>query len=934
MQCANKRSELQPFWSQSRVWLIEQRVAWIVLLLSLLVTLWVSNNARENLLLAQQVEFKNRAAQISDAVLFRMRTYEQVLRGGVGLFTASENVTRAEFQDYIASIDIQNQYPGIQGIGYSLQIPAARLNAHNSEIRAQGFTDYAIFPAGVRDLYTATIYFEPFGWRNQRAFGFDMFSETNRRTAMENARDTGRAVLSAKVTLIQETDRAMQPGLLLYLPQYKNGAPHTNLAERRSNLRGYIHGSFRLNDLMNGILKKNLGDAEADINLEIFNSSAPSADSLLYADDGVARMLSSPLTGRLTLTQSIDMYGQTWFLYFASRPAFHAAFDQSKQLYLLGLGTLLSVMLAALMWMFTNQQRRALVLANSMRNEINERKKTEEGLRLAALMSKHSSEAMMVTDSNALIINVNHAFTEVTGYTLEEIIGKNFKQFNARGHDHAFYQAMWHAVNTFGHWQGEILNRRKNGALFLTTTAINSDYHDDGSVHRYIFLFSDITQKRESEKLIWEQANFDSLTGLPNRHMFHDRLAQTIKKSERSGLPAALLLIDLDRFKEVNDALGHAQGDILLTEAARRISSCVRESDIVARLGGDEFIVILAEIKDKTNAECIAQNIIDSLSTPFELLQDKVYVFASMGITLYPDDHQNIEALIKNADQAMYVAKNLGGNRFSYFTKDLQLAADSRVNMIKDLRAALAANQLAVHYQPIVEIATGKIYKAEALLRWQHPVLGMISPAQFIPLAEESRLIHEIGDWVFQEVTRELVRWRKDYAPAFQISINVSPVQLRQNRESIGSPWIEHLHAVGLPGDSLNIEITEGILLSAETTVTDKIHMFRDAGIKVSIDDFGTGYSSLSYLKKFDIDYLKIDQTFIRNLEKESDDMALCEAIVVMAHKLGLKVIAEGVETAQQRDLLASFGCDYAQGWLYAKAVPAEEFEALLVTTA
>jgi diguanylate cyclase (GGDEF)-like protein len=489
---------------------------------------------------------------------------------------------------------------------------------------------------------------------------------------------------------------------------------------------------------------------------------------------------------------------------------------------------------------------------------------------------------------------------------------------------------MWKAINTTGHWQGEMWNRHKDGALYLETTSINTICHDDGTVHRYVSLFSDITKKRASEKLIWQQANYDMLTNLPNRHMFHDRLAQAIKKSNRSGLPMALLMLDLDRFKEVNDSLGHSQGDKLLVLAAQRITECVRETDTVARLGGDEFTVILCDLVDLSSAERIAQNIIECLCAPFELGLDKVYVFASVGITLYPNDSLTVETLIKNADQAMYVAKNLGGNRFSYFTKDLQLAADSRVNMIKDLRAALAAKQLAVHYQPIVEMATGKIHKAEALLRWQHPVLGMISPALFIPLAEDSGLIHEIGDWVFHEAIRELSHWRKNFVPEFQISVNKSPVQLRQNKAKIGSSWIEHLHAMGLPGQSLVIEITEGLLLNAEAHVVTKLQAFRDAGIQVAMDDFGTGYSSLAYLKKFDLDYIKIDQSFVRNLVDGSADKALCEAIIVMAHKLGLKVIAEGVETKQQRDVLAAFGCDYAQGWLYSKAIPAKEFEAML----
>ncbi len=563
--------------------------------------------------------------------------------------------------------------------------------------------------------------------------------------------------------------------------------------------------------------------------------------------------------------------------------------------------------------------------------DISERKQAEEELQLAAMVYKNSSEAMMVTDSRAGIVSINPAFTELTGYKLDEILGQKTSLLNSGQHDRAFYQAMWDEINMTGHWQGEIWNRRKNGELYLEWLTINTIYNDAGAVHRYVALFSDITKKKETEEIIWKQANFDTLTGLPNRRMLYDRLEQEIKKSHRSGLPMALMLLDLDHFKEVNDTLGHAQGDILLVDAARRITACVRESDTVARLGGDEFTVILSEVEDINRIERIAQHIIDQLSAAFQLQGEAAFVSASVGITLYPNDALNIEALIKNADQAMYLSKSLGRNRFSYFTSALQEAAQNRMRLGNDLRTALTEGQFIVYYQPIVEMSTGKILKAEALVRWQHPERGLVSPMQFIPLAEESGLIHEIGDWVFREAMARVKHWRAQYSPKFQISVNKSPVQFRQNGSNDeGWSWLSHLHGMELPGQSLVIEITEGLLLDAEESVAAKLLGFRDAGIQVSIDDFGTGYSSLAYLKKFDIDFLKIDQSFVRNLENDPDDMALCEAIIVMAHKLGLKVVAEGVETERQHELLAAYDCDYAQGYLYSRAVPAEEFEVLL----
>ncbi len=432
-----------------------------------------------------------------------------------------------------------------------------------------------------------------------------------------------------------------------------------------------------------------------------------------------------------------------------------------------------------------------------------------------------------------------------------------------------------------------------------------------------------------SEGVIWRQANFDTLTALPNRRMFYDRLEQEIKKASRDKLKVALLFIDLDKFKEINDTRGHDMGDILLTEAAHRITDCVRETDTVARLGGDEFTVIMTELDNVGNAGQVAENIRKILAEPFLIEGDMVYISASIGITLYPVDAVEIKDLLKNADQAMYAAKNNGHDRFEYFTLSMQEAAQARLRLTNELRYALAAGQIMVYYQPIVELVTGRIHKAEALIRWQHPVHGMVSPVEFIPLAEESGLIIGIGDWVFKEAVRQVKRWRTLHDPTFQVSVNVSPTQFRQSCNSCAA-WFDYLQELALSGQSIVIEITEGLLLDAEPRVTDKLLVCRNAGIQVAIDDFGTGYSSLSYLKKFNIDYLKIDQSFTRNLAPGSSDMALSEAIIVMAHKLGLKVIAEGVETEQQRDLLAAAGCDYGQGYLFSRPMPVEEFNRLL----
>ena len=558
-----------------------------------------------------------------------------------------------------------------------------------------------------------------------------------------------------------------------------------------------------------------------------------------------------------------------------------------------------------------------------------ERVQALERMRLAASIYESSTEAIMVTDENNCIIDINPAFAHITGYALAEVAGKSPKILQSGRHNEAFYREMWREILNEGYWQGEIWDRRKDGEVYAKWMNISVIRHPDGSIHRYIAQFSDITEKKRKDELIWTQANYDALTGLPNRRLLQDRLEQDLIKARRTGSPLALLFIDLDRFKEINDTLGHAKGDVMLVEAARRIRGCVRESDTVARLGGDEFTVILSEFNGRPQIERIAQHIIQELVHPFYFENDEMgyYISASIGISLYPDDATDLEGLLKHADQALYVAKAEGRSRFSYFTPSMQQEALEKQALTHDLRQALAKNELHVYYQPIMELASGRIVKAEALLRWKHPKRGMVSPATFIPLAEESGLIVEIGEWVFQQAIACVERWREQFGRVIQISVNKSPVQFEQPAKR---PWSDWLTSLRLPGNSVTVEITEGLLLKASPKVEQQLLEFRNSGIEVSIDDFGTGFSSLSYLNQFDIDYLKIDRSFISNLTEGESDKALTEAIIVMAHKLGIKTVAEGVETEQQRDLLVEFGCDFAQGFLYSRAVPCEEFEALL----
>lgn len=536
----------------------------------------------------------------------------------------------------------------------------------------------------------------------------------------------------------------------------------------------------------------------------------------------------------------------------------------------------------------------------------------------------HSAgEGIWEIDAAAVTTFVNPRMAGMLGYDIEEMLDQPMGLFMDQ-------EGRQQLVRNLGREQGiaerhEFRFRHRDGHDVWATMATNPIFDAASNYLGALVLVTDITERKASNELIWQQANFDDLTGLPNRHMFMDRLRQETRKADRGAAFLALLFIDLDHFKEVNDQHGHATGDALLVEAARRIASCVRASDTLARLGGDEFTVILAGLDHVGSVERIAQSVIAALSRAFDLRGQRIFISASVGIALYPPDARDLDELLARADQAMYASKNGGRNRFSYFTPDLQEAAQARQNMGADLRRAIAAQQFEIAWQPIVSLQTGVVHKAEALLRWRHPTRGVLGPAEFIPFAESNGMIVEIGDWVFREAARQAQAWQASIDPSFQVSVNKSPVQFRRDAEMYEG-WLAYLEELGLPRQSIVIEITESVLMQGAEQVLARLRQYRAMGLQVALDDFGTGYSSLSHLKRFDIDYVKIDQSFVSQLETDDGDLALCEAIIVMAHKLGLKVVAEGVETQAQRKLLADAGCDYAQGYVFAPPLPAAQF--------
>ena len=530
-----------------------------------------------------------------------------------------------------------------------------------------------------------------------------------------------------------------------------------------------------------------------------------------------------------------------------------------------------------------------------------------------------------VMDLKGRLMYVNRALSEFFKRRPAQLIGKSLAELGVTS-ARRFETEIQQVVDTRALIQSEIFTETDSGQRLFHEYILAPVFNEKGEVGAVTGTARDITERKLHDAAIWRKANFDALTGLPNRHLFRDRLDHEVLHAERTRSSIALLFVDLDRFKEVNDALGHTAGDRLLQQAAHRIRTCTRAEDTVARLGGDEFTVILTGVHHVEDVQLVAQKIVAKLAEPFHLDGELVQISGSIGITLYPRDAVLPEDLVRNADQAMYVAKNAGRSQFRFFADDMQQEAAARIRLLADLRQGLAEHEFVVYFQPIVSTKTGQIEKAEALVRWNHPRLGLLMPNIFIGIAEDAGLIAQIDNLVFDEAARRCSEWRGD--GQFQVSVNKSPMAFLQTTDT---GWhIEIAGTIPGPPNSLAIEITESLLLQSSPEVLQRIANLRKSGVQIALDDFGTGYSAMAYLTRFEVDYLKIDQGFVRDLIAKPTHRAIASAIITLAHELGMNVIAEGVENDEQREWLLRAGCDYAQGFLYSQALPGDEFARLL----
>ncbi len=554
-----------------------------------------------------------------------------------------------------------------------------------------------------------------------------------------------------------------------------------------------------------------------------------------------------------------------------------------------------------------------------------EKEASEARARMWATAFEHAAVGIFITDPDCRILETNRAFSQIMGYSHDEIVGRTPGVWKSGHHGQDFYQSMWNNLQTTGQWRGEIRNRHRSGKLVDQWLTISAVKDDAGSVTHYVAMFSDISRLKETERQLEYLAHHDILTDLPNRMLFNTRLERAIEHARRRRTMLAVLFLDLDRFKHINDSFGHTAGDALLKEVARRLRGNIRAEDTAARLGGDEFCLLLDPIHTKADAATVTGKILTAFQQPFRVENQEIHITPSIGIGLFPRDGEDAATLFRNADTAMYQAKSQGSNGFAFYSKTLTARAFEQVMLENALHKAIQNRELRLYFQPQVEMRTGKLIGAEALLRWEHPDMGIIPPSRFIPLAEETGLILAMGAWVFQAGCLQAKRWLDRGLHLGRLSLNVSGTQIRHGK--LVAEVERALAESGLPPASLELEVTEGFIMEKAEHSIETLERLRDMGVGLAIDDFGTGYSSLSYLKRLPIQRLKIDQSFVRDIPGDPDDMAICRAVIALGRSMGLDIIAEGVETEAQRRFLLEHDCHNGQGFLFSRPLPALEFE-------
>jgi diguanylate cyclase (GGDEF)-like protein/PAS domain S-box-containing protein len=894
---------------------------------------WVSALERNG----AQAQFERRANLRFSALRQGLDEAVQTLAVLNQLFVTVGPVSREQFRTFTQPLLRRHAY--IQAFNFHRYLSDAERPAYEAEMRMgnPGFAmselvDGKPVPAQVRDRYSVVDYLEPMQG-NEPAFGLNVLPNKSLTAVMYRAIDSGKPAASGLVGLAQ--GKGSKRGFLIVMPVYRQGAGLGDVAARREATVGDTAAVFLASAFVENILNRAGLLAVDDLDLRVFAGDSSGGTELVFGHAGPASGLHSRswLKDSLfwrsgpTLSRSFEIAGSNWHMDISPAPGRPTGTHLGSLLILIA-GLSLSLLGAAYMQALTSRSRRVERVVDERTVELNQ---ANLALQLRERAIEASSNAIMIASAQAPdypIEYVNPAFERITGYSAAEVIGRSSRLLQRDDRDQHGIQEIRAALRDKREVNAILRNYRKDGTLFWNDLYIAPVTDRSGQVSHFVAAQNDITSMKNYEEELEHQANHDALTGLANRSLLDDRLQQAIGYAARYEYQVWVVFIDLDRFKVVNDSLGHKAGDRLLNVVAERLHEVLRDTDTVARLGGDEFVLVLPERLEEKLTVHVVQRVLDTIVAPVTIDGNELFLTCSAGIAVYPVDGLDPEPLIEHADIAMYRAKERGRNNYQFYTPEMNQRARERLRLEGDLRSAIERAEFVLHYQPQVDLPGGRIVGMEALIRWQHPELGLLAPARFINLAEETGLIVPIGAWVLRTACAQAKAWQLAGHGDLRIAVNLSARQFSQ--QDLAQSILAVLEETGLAPHCLEIELTESLVMEDVEDAIGILRQLKAVGVLLSIDDFGTGYSSLSYLKRFPIDVLKIDQSFVRDITLDPDDAAIVLSIISLAHNLKLLVIAEGVETREQLDYLARHGCSQMQGYYFSQPVPAKAFEQLL----
>ncbi len=861
--------------------------------------------------------FHAAAEQIAYNLRDRMSTYEVMLRGVQGYVDGSERIERGEFQAYVDALQMQQTRPGLQGIALIMFVQGSGLRAHLADMRGRGFSGYMVHPPGERAQYAPITHIEPLEGRNLEALGLDALTLPVAREALERARDSGRLALSGLLgPLPPGTPPQGEVGL--FLPVYSTLLEAESLSGRRRAILGWVAAPFRVGDVVRGLSR----EFDPDIALAIYDGQEPLPDALLYGD--TALQAQALARGALQVSRRLEVGGRSWTLLMAPLPAFDLRHEDEGHHMVAVMGLFLGLLLGWFAWVLATGRERAVALARRMTAELRGARDDLEST-LSAI-----PDLLFELDAEGRIQHCRSARMPQSGLAPAQFVGHRLQDIVPPEEAAGCMQAVQAAL-AGGHSAGHQYHLEIDGQTHWYELSIaRKESTHPGEGPRFVALARDITERQQAEARTHQLAYFDALTGLPNRRMLLDRLGLALAAARRSGQVGAVLFVDLDNFKQINDARGHTLGDQLLVEVARRLTGLLRPGDTVARLGGDEFVLLLQGIASDMatagrQALAVAERVREALELPYAIDTHLYSSTGSLGITLFPKRAEQVEDLLREADTAMYRAKDLGRNRIRFYEAAMQADVQERLALEQDLKKAMAEGQLAAFVQPQVD-AQGVVVGGELLMRWSHPVRGSVPPARFIPIAESSALILPMGAWMIEKACDAIAQLeaarvaRGGVGEPLSISVNVSQRQFRQD------DFVERVRNVlaqtGATPSCLILEVTESLLIENLDDTIARMTELVQLGVRFSIDDFGTGYSSLAYLKRLPLYELKIDKSFVQDTPDDPSDTAIVQSILSVARHLNLRVVAEGVETRAQADFLAASQCDCLQGYLFGRPEP------------